>query len=60
MPLTSKELSAIEEQLNVEQVLIKKYALYATMTSDPQLKIQFENNSAKHQNHYNRLLAQLG
>ena len=30
MPLTSKELSAIEDQLGVEQTLVKKFALYAT------------------------------
>ena len=60
MPLTSKELSAIEDQLGVEQTLVKKFALYAQMTTDPQLKTQFEQNSAKHQNHYDRLLQQLG
>lgn len=27
MPLTSKELSAIEDQLGVEQTLVKKFAL---------------------------------
>lgn len=42
MPLTSKELSAIEDQLGVEQTLVKKFALYAQMTTDPQLKTQFE------------------
>ena len=56
----TKELSAIEDQLGVEQTLVKKFALYAQMTTDPQLKTQFEQNSAKHQNHYDRLLQQLG
>lgn len=59
MSLTTKELAAIEDQLTAEQTLVKKYAMYAQLTTDPQLKTQFENNSAKHQNHYNRLLAQL-
>ena len=59
MPLTSKELSAIQDQLTVEQTLVKKFALYAQMTQDPQLKTQFEQNSARHQNHYDRLLSQL-
>ncbi len=59
MSLTSKELSAIEDQLKVEKTLVKKFTLYAQMTNDPQLKTQFQNNSAKHQNHYDRLLAQL-
>lgn len=44
----------------MEQTLVKKFALYAQMTTDPQLKTQFEQNSAKHQNHYDRLLQQLG
>lgn len=57
--LTSKELSAIEDQLTMEQTLIKKYQLYATQTSDPQLKTKCEQISAKHQNHYTRLLSQL-
>ena len=60
MSLTAKELAAIEDQLGVEQTLIKKFTMYAHMASDPQLRTQFENNSARHQNHYNRLLAQLG
>lgn len=59
MPLTTKELAALEDQLAVEQNTIKKFTQYAQMTTDPQLKTQFENNAAKHQNHFNRLLAQL-
>lgn len=59
MPLTSKELSAIEDQLNVEQSLIKKFSHYAQMATDQQLKTQFENASTKHQGHYNKLMSQL-
>ncbi|MBE6907926.1 spore coat protein [Marasmitruncus massiliensis] len=59
MPLTSKELSAIEDQLKMEQVVIKKCNYYAQNATDPQLKTQFQNASTKHQNHYNRLLSQL-
>lgn len=59
MPLTSKELAAIDEQLAAEQTLMKKFEHFAQLTTDPQLKMQFENNSSKHQNHYNRLLEQL-
>ena len=60
MPLTTKELTAIEDQLGVEQNMVKKFSMYATMTTDPQLKTKFEQNAAKHQNHYNKLLQQLG
>ena len=59
MPLTSKELSAIEDQLNMEQVLIKKYKLYAQACTDQQLKTKWEQIAAQHQNHYTTLLNQL-
>ena len=45
MSLTAKELAAIEDQLGVEQTLIKKFTMYAHMASDPQLRTQFENLS---------------
>lgn len=57
--LTSKELSAIEDQLSNEQVLIKKYQLYAQVSSDPQIKTKCEQIASKHQSHYNRLLNHL-
>jgi hypothetical protein len=41
MSLTAKELAAIEDQLGVEQTLIKKFTMYAHMASDPQLRTQF-------------------
>lgn len=59
MPLTSKELTAIEDQLKMEQIVIKKLNYYAQTTTDPQIKTQFETTCSKHQNHYNRLLSQL-
>lgn len=59
MPLTSKELSAIEDQLNMEQVLIKKYKLYANACADQQLKAKCEQIAAQHQNHYATLLNEL-
>lgn len=54
--LTSKELTAIEEQLSEEQLLIKKYKLYAQACMDPQMKAKCEEIAGKHQNHYARLL----
>ncbi len=57
--LTAKELTAIEDQLSSEQVLIKKYQLYAQASLDPQIKTKCEQIAAKHQNHYDRLLNQL-
>lgn len=57
--LSAKELSAIEDQLSVEQVMIKKYQMYSQTCTDPQLKTKCEQIAAKHQNHYCRLMEQL-
>ena len=57
--LTTKELAAIEDQLGLEQNLIKKYKLYAQQSTDPQIKIKCEQIAAKHQNHFTRLMGQL-
>lgn len=57
--LSSKELTAIEEQLGQEEILVKKYKLYAQMTTDPQLRTKCEQIASKHQTHYTKLLNQL-
>ncbi len=57
--LSSKELSAIEDQLGMEQILIKKYKMYAQQSTDPQLKTCCEQIASKHQNHFNALINQL-
>lgn len=57
--LTSKELTAIGEQLDYEQLLIKKFKAYSCQTNDQQLKSKCDQIASKHQEHYNRLLNQL-
>lgn len=57
--LTSKELSALEDQLNCEQVLIKKYKAYAQAASDPQIKTTCEQIAAQHKQHYDTLMGHL-
>ncbi|MBC8545938.1 spore coat protein [Clostridiaceae bacterium NSJ-31] len=57
--ITSKELSAIEDQLSAEQTLIKKYKMYAQSATDPQLKSKCEQVAAKHQDHFNKLMGHL-
>ena len=42
MNLTTKELTAIEEQLGQEQLMIQKFKMYAEMTQDQQLKTTCE------------------
>lgn len=57
--LTAKELTGVEDQMNVEQNLIKKYKMYAQSVTDPQLKNKCEQIAAKHQDHFNRLMGHL-
>ena len=54
--LTSKELSSLEDQLGAELLLVKKYKSYASLTSDPQIKTQYEQIAGKQQNHFDRLM----
>lgn len=54
--ITSKELSAIEDQLGYEQLLIKKYKNYASMCQDAQLKTTCEQLAAQHKNHYDTIM----
>ena len=54
--LTSKELSALQDQLGYEQILVKKYRTMAEQCSDVKLRNDFRNYADKHQQHYNMLL----
>lgn len=60
MALTTKELSAIEDTLSQEQVLVKKFRSYAQSTQDQVLKGKFEQMAAKHQNNFDKLMGHLG
>lgn len=57
--LTSKELTALEDQLGYEQVLIKKYRTMANQCNDTALKTRLECISGKHQQHYDKLAGYL-
>ena len=57
--LTSKELTAIGDQLGIEENLIKKYKMYAQSSSDAQIKQKCTEIADKHQNHYNTLMGHL-
>jgi rubrerythrin len=57
--LTSKELSAIEDQLNQEQILIKKFKAYAQSATDPQIKNSCEQIANQHKQHFNTLMGYL-
>lgn len=54
--LTSKELTALEDQINYEQVLVKKYRAMSYLCNDAKIKADLEGIATKHQAHYDRLL----
>ena len=57
--LTAKELSALEDQLNYEQVLIKKFKAYSRAASDPQIKNSCEQIANQHKQHFDTLMGHL-
>ena len=54
--LTSKELSALEDQMTHEQTLVKKYQAMACLCNDEKMQQDLNNYAAKHQQHFNTLL----
>jgi len=55
--LTSKELTAIEDQAGQEQSLVKKYQAMACLCNDEKIVQDLNNMAQKHQQHYNTLLS---
>ena len=54
--ITSKELTALEDQLNYEQMLVKKYRAFSSQCSDGVLKAKCSQIADKHQQHFNTLI----
>ncbi len=59
MSVTAKELSWIEDQLSLEQLMVKKYKIAENLTQDESLKSVLQNAGERHQKHYNKLLQHL-
>jgi len=57
--MSEKELTAVQEQLEQEQNLVKKYKLYAQQTTDSQLKTKCEHIATQHQRHFDTLAGNL-
>ena len=57
--LSEKELSALNDLLTEEELLIKKFKMLAEHTEDAQISAKFTEISNKHQGHFNALYAQL-
>lgn len=56
MSITEKELTAIEDQLNNEQVTVAKCKAYSQMCTDPELKQKCDSIAQKHQSHFDSLM----
>lgn len=57
--LTEKELSALEDQLDLEQMLIKKYKGYAALAQDPQIRSMCDQLACRHKQHFDTLMGHL-
>ena len=57
--LSEKELSALNDLLGDEELLVKKFKMLASHTQDEEIKKKYEEISKKHQAHFNALYAHL-
>ena len=57
--ISEKELSALNELLSEEELLIKKFKMLAEHSQDAEVKSAFTEISNKHQEHFKSLYAQL-
>ena len=55
--LTSKELTALEDQISEEATLVKKYEAMACLCGDTNLQKDFNDYANKHRAHYNTLVS---
>ena len=55
--LTSKELSALEDQISDEATLVKKFEAMACLCSDANLQKDFNDYANKHRAHFNTLVS---
>lgn len=57
--ITEKELGLIKDRLTDEENLVAKYRLYASMTSDQEMKNYFNETADMHKRHFDALFANL-
>lgn len=57
--LDDKNLTVLEDQLNAEALVIKKYTLYKTQCTDPNLKSICEHAEQMHRRHFDSLYSYL-
>ena len=54
--LTTKELSALDDQIRHEQVLVKKYRAMACLCDETNVQSDLNGIADKHQQHLNTLM----
>lgn len=54
--LTAEELHALEDELNYEQTLVKKYRHYAQTAQDQQIKTTCNQIADQHKQHFDSLM----
>ena len=54
--LTTKELTALDDQIGMEKTLVKKYEAMAAMCNDAQIQQCLRNIAQKHQQHTSTLM----
>lgn len=57
--LSEKELSAVQDILSEEEMLIKKFKMLSEQSQDREIKDHLLDISDKHQGHFNAIYAQL-
>lgn len=59
MNLSQKELQGLQELLDSERLLVKKYELFAQNAGEEPLRARFEQIAVAHRGHYERLRSRL-
>ena len=57
--LTQKELFALEDALNAEALLVKKFGSYAAVAQDEEIRSSAGQMAGRHKQHFDTLLAYL-
>ena len=60
MELSEKELSVMNDLLNEEELLVKKFQMLASHSQDQKVKQQMLDIANKHQGHFNDIYSYLG
>lgn len=58
--LSDKELSALNDMLSGEELLVKKFQMLAEHSNDAEVKAKFTEISNQHKEHFRALYSQLG